>query len=75
MTTAAEIRAATKADAALICELNADVQSIHADAHPWRSRRPGPDAFTTADAERLLAGAPATTDRAGSESATTMDLA
>jgi len=49
-----EIRAATTDDAPTISVLNADVQQIHADAHPWRFKPPGPQTFTTKDAEELL---------------------
>jgi ribosomal protein S18 acetylase RimI-like enzyme len=52
-----EVRRATNDDAATISMLNADVQAIHADALPWRFKRPGPDTFTTKDAEALLATA------------------
>lgn len=49
-----EIRTATLDDAATISALNADVQRIHADAHPWRFKPPGPDTFTASDAADLL---------------------
>lgn len=49
-----EIRAATPKDAPAISALNADVQQIHADAHPWRFKPPGPYTFTEKDAEDLL---------------------
>ena len=49
-----EVRAATKHDALVISSLNADVQAIHADALPWRFKRPGPDTFTPRHAEQLL---------------------
>jgi ribosomal protein S18 acetylase RimI-like enzyme len=49
-----EIRAARSEDAALIAMLNADVQKIHADAHPWRFKQPAADTFTDKDAEALL---------------------
>ena len=52
-----EVRPATKADAPLISMLNADVQAIHADALPWRFKRPGPETFTPQDAEEFLARA------------------
>lgn len=47
------IRPATDADAAALVSLNADVQAIHAAALPWRFKPPG--AYTTADAQALLA--------------------
>ena len=52
-----EIRAATKDDAALFSALNADVQALHADAMPWRFKRPGPETFTPEDAQALLSKA------------------
>jgi ribosomal protein S18 acetylase RimI-like enzyme len=52
---AIDVRQATAADAAVIAALNVDVQRIHAEAHPWRFKMPGPETFTAADAERLLA--------------------
>jgi GNAT superfamily N-acetyltransferase len=35
--------------------LNVDVQRIHADAHPWLFKQPGPETFTPPDAAALLA--------------------
>jgi hypothetical protein len=49
-----EIRATTPEDAGTISALNADVQQIHADAHPRRFKPPGPHAFTEKDAKDLL---------------------
>ena len=49
-----EVRRATLDDAAVIASLNVDVQQIHADAHPWRFKQPGPQTFTHSDAEALL---------------------
>ena len=49
-----EIRTATPEDAGTIAELNVDVQQIHADAHPWRFKPPGPYTFTEKDAQDLL---------------------
>ena len=49
-----EIRASTPEDASTLSALNADVQQIHADAHPWRFKPPGPQTFTEKDAEDLL---------------------
>src|ERR1043165_9579605 len=49
------IRPATEADAPTLVSLNADVQAIHAAALPWRFKPPG--AWTTADAQALLARA------------------
>jgi hypothetical protein len=49
-----EIRATTPEDAGTISALNADVQQIHADAHPWRFKQPGPHTFTEKDAKDLL---------------------
>jgi ribosomal protein S18 acetylase RimI-like enzyme len=49
-----EIRAATPADAGTISALNRDVQQIHAEAHPWRFKPPGPQTFTEKDAQDLL---------------------
>ena len=49
-----EIRAITPEDAGTISALNADVQQIHADAHPRRFKPPGPHAFTEKDAKDLL---------------------
>ena len=49
-----EVRRATIDDAALIASLNVDVQQIHADANPWRFKKPGPQTFTHSDAEALL---------------------
>jgi GNAT superfamily N-acetyltransferase len=49
-----EIRAATPEDAGTISALNADVQQIHADAHPWRFKPPGLHTFTEKDARDLL---------------------
>ena len=51
-----EIRATTPGDAGAISALNADVQKIHADAHPWRFKPPGPYTFTEKDAKDLLSG-------------------
>jgi len=51
-----EIRAATLEDAGALAALNADVQQIHADAHPWRFKPPGPYTFTEKDAKDLLSG-------------------
>ena len=49
-----EIRPATLEDAGTISALNADVQQLHADAHPWRFKPSGPDTFTGKDAADLL---------------------
>jgi ribosomal protein S18 acetylase RimI-like enzyme len=49
-----EIRATTPEDAGTISALNTDVQQIHADAHPWRFKQPGPHTFTEKDAKDLL---------------------
>jgi ribosomal protein S18 acetylase RimI-like enzyme len=49
-----EIRTATPEDAGTIAELNVDVQQIHADAHPWRFKPPGPYTYTEKDAQDLL---------------------
>ena len=49
-----EIRAALPEDAPTISALNADVQQMHADAHPWRFKSPGAHTFTQKDAEDLL---------------------
>jgi len=49
-----EIRAATPEDAGTISVLNLDVQQIHAEAHPWRFKPPGPHTFTEKDAQDLL---------------------
>jgi ribosomal protein S18 acetylase RimI-like enzyme len=49
-----EIRAATPEDASTIAVLNADVQQMHADAHPWRFKPAGPQTFTEEDAKDLL---------------------
>jgi hypothetical protein len=50
-----EVRRATNDDAAQIALLNVDVQRIHADAHPWLFKQPGPETFTPPDAAALLA--------------------
>ena len=49
-----EIRATTPEDGSTISALNADVQQIHADAHPWRFKPPGSRTFTEKDAKDLL---------------------
>ena len=49
-----EIRATTLEDASAISALNADVQQIHANAHPSRFKPPGPYTFTEMDAKDLL---------------------
>jgi ribosomal protein S18 acetylase RimI-like enzyme len=49
-----EIRSALPEDAAAISALNADVQQLHAAAHPWRFKQPGPHTFTVKDAQDLL---------------------
>ena len=49
-----EIRATTPEDAGTISALNADVQQIHADAHPRRFKPPAPHTFTEKDAKDLL---------------------
>lgn len=49
-----EIRPTTPDDACTISVLNADVQQIHADAHAWRFKPPGPRTFTEKDARDLL---------------------
>jgi ribosomal protein S18 acetylase RimI-like enzyme len=49
-----EIRATTPDDACTISALNADVQQIHADAHPWRFKPTGPRTFSEKDAKDLL---------------------
>jgi ribosomal protein S18 acetylase RimI-like enzyme len=49
-----EIRATTPDDACTICALNEHVQQIHAGAHPWRFKPPGPHTFSEKDAKDLL---------------------
>lgn len=48
------IRKATKHDAASISTLNADVQKLHADAHPHLFKQPSPELFSREAAEELL---------------------
>lgn len=49
------VRLATTADAAAIAALNAHVQSIHADAFPWRFKQPSALSPSGADIARILA--------------------
>ena len=49
-----DIREAGVRDAAVISELNTDVQRIHAAEHPWRFKEPGPDSFTETDAAEFI---------------------
>jgi ribosomal protein S18 acetylase RimI-like enzyme len=48
------IRAAARADAALLSSLNTDVQAVHARAHPCWFKPEGPETFPPAAAEALL---------------------
>src|SRR5690349_17385886 len=48
------IRQGTAADAEIISSLNADVQSLHAQAMPSRFKSPGPDTFPPAKAAALF---------------------
>lgn len=50
------IRPAVAADAAWVSYLNADVQALHAAALPFRFKPPGPDSFSPAEAEAVIAG-------------------
>lgn len=49
------IRKACEQDSDVLASLNADVQSIHAAALPWRFKQPGPDTFPPAAVAALLA--------------------
>jgi ribosomal protein S18 acetylase RimI-like enzyme len=49
------IRKALEQDAATLRALNADVQALHAGAMPWLFKPPGPDSFSTAAVQDLLA--------------------
>ena len=51
------IRSATDNDAAAIAQLNTHVQSIHADAHPWRFKQPSDMSPTAADIAAIIAQA------------------
>lgn len=50
-----EIQEASEGDAAVISALNADVQRLHSDVHPWRFKEPGPDTFPTHSAAEFIA--------------------
>lgn len=51
---ALQIREANEHDAAAVSALNADVQKLHSDVHPWRFKEPGPESFTPADAAEFM---------------------
>lgn len=48
------VREADTSDADMISVLNADVQRLHSDVHPWRFKQPGPDSFTADDAADFI---------------------
>jgi ribosomal protein S18 acetylase RimI-like enzyme len=51
------VRKAEIADAALLSELNAEVQALHAEGFPERFKPPGPGTFPEAEVATLLARA------------------
>jgi ribosomal protein S18 acetylase RimI-like enzyme len=49
-----DIRPATETDAAILSDLNREVQALHYEALPWRFKAPSPEQFSLGEVKRLL---------------------